>query len=119
VTEVAVTVTVLPGGIAEGAVYPVSKLLAVVVGLKEPHSEPPQLTVHFTWGLAEVSFVTVAPKDTVAFTCTDAGIDAAKETAIERGGVMVTVAEIDLVESAAAVAVIVTVDPAGMAAGAV
>src|SRR5580700_9289297 len=74
VTEVAVTVTVLPVGMAEGAVYVVAASFAVSVGLNEPQDAPPQLTAHCTWGLAEVSFWMTAAKDAAELTCKDAGI---------------------------------------------
>jgi len=93
--------------------------LVVVVGLKEPQSVSPQPTVHFTCGLAEVSYLMTASQDAVELTCKDAGIGDWKATEIAMGGEMVTTAEIDLVVSAAAVAVIVTVPPAGIAEGAV
>jgi len=48
VIEVAVTFTVLPVGIAAGAVYVVAALLAVVVGFNEPHAEPPHVTLQVT-----------------------------------------------------------------------
>ena len=44
-TDVATTFTVLPGGIAAGAVYVVATLVAVVVGLNVPHAAVPQVTV--------------------------------------------------------------------------
>ncbi len=119
VTEVAVSSTVLPGGIVDGAVYVVTASFAVVAGLKEPHSDPPQVTVHFTWGLAEVSFVIIAFKVTAEFTSSDAGMAGGNETTIGMGGTILMVAETDLLVSAAAVAVSVTVLPEGMFAGAV
>jgi hypothetical protein len=48
VTDVAVIFTVLPVGIAAGAVYVVAALLAVVAGLKVPHAEVPHVTLHVT-----------------------------------------------------------------------
>ena len=49
VTEVAVTVTVPPVGIAAGAVYVVAEPLAVFVGLKLPQAPAlPQVTDHVT-----------------------------------------------------------------------
>jgi hypothetical protein len=79
---------------------------------------PPHVTVHFTSGFADVSLVIVAFSVTAAFTSSDAGVAGGKVTAIGIGATIVTVAEIDLLLSAAAVAVIVTVVPEGMAAGA-
>ena len=57
----------------EGAIKVVATPLAVVVGLKEPHAESPQVTVHITWGLAEKSLLIVALKDTVSLTWRDEG----------------------------------------------
>jgi hypothetical protein len=57
--------------------------------------------------------------DAVAFTCSDAGIAGWKETEIAMGGTIVMTAETDLVLSAAAVALKVTVPPEGIAEGAV
>jgi len=61
----------------------------------------------------------IALHDTAAFTCNDAGNGGWKATEIAIGGEIVTTAEMDLVGSAAAVAVIVTVPPGGMTEGAV
>src|ERR1700760_1324578 len=47
-TEVAVTFTVPPVGIAAGAVYVVAAFVAVVVGLNVPHAAVPQVTLHAT-----------------------------------------------------------------------
>ena len=48
VTEVAVTVTVVPGGTVSGAVYVVATSLPVIVGFNEPHAVPPHVTVQVT-----------------------------------------------------------------------
>jgi hypothetical protein len=89
------------------------------VGLKEPQAVPSQPIAHFTCGLAEVSFLMKASHDTAAFTCNDAGIGDWNKTEIAMGGEIAITAEIDLVGSAAAVAVIVTVPPGGITEGAV
>ena len=63
VTEVAVTVTALPLGIALGAVYVVALPLAVDVGLKLPHAPAlPQVTDQVTPAFAE-SLLTTAVSD--------------------------------------------------------
>src|SRR5208337_2012400 len=46
--EVAVTVTVSPGGTAAGALYFVTPPLVVDVGVKLPHWALPQVTAQFT-----------------------------------------------------------------------
>jgi hypothetical protein len=93
--------------------------LVVVAGLKDPHDASPQATVHFTCGLADVSFLITAFHDTAAFTCKDAGIVGWNETEIAMGGTIVMTAEMDLLVSADAVAVMVTVPPEGIVEGAV
>jgi hypothetical protein len=73
VTDVAVTVTVLGFGIVVGAVYVVAAPLAVVVGLKEPHDEPPpQATVQVTPPFL-LSLLTTAVRLVVAPTASDVG----------------------------------------------
>ncbi len=57
VADVAITVTVLPGGIAVGAVYVDGTPLAVKAGLNDPQGEAPQVTVQFTWGFAVTSWM--------------------------------------------------------------
>ena len=113
------TVTVVPVGIAAGAVYVVGASFVVGVGLKDPQAELLQVTVHFAWGLALTSLVIRTRKGAAALTWRDAGTVPKNETAMGMGATMVTVAEIVLVESATAVAVMVTVAPEGMAVGAV
>jgi hypothetical protein len=63
VSEVAVTVTLLPEGIATGAVYVVPASLVVVVELNEPHAVEPQVTVHCTRGLAVTSLAIAASSE--------------------------------------------------------
>jgi len=118
--EVALTVTVVPVGTAAGAVYVVETPLAVWVGENDPQAPAlPQVTVQST-PLFKGSFDTTAVMGLVAFTCTDVGGGGLKATEIGGGtGVIVIVAETDLVESACEVALTVTVLPVGTAAGAV
>jgi hypothetical protein len=71
--EVAVRVTLPPGGMVVGAVYTVLAPLAVVAGLKEPQAVEPQAVLQVTSGFADVSLVTVATKGEVAPTCREAG----------------------------------------------
>ena len=118
VTDVAVKVILPPVGIAAGAVYVVCTLARVVVGLTEPHTVAPQVTVHVTSGFAEVSFATVAMGENWALTCKEAGGERML-TEIGSGGTIVICAETDLLVSATEVAVTVTVAPVGIAAGAV
>jgi len=119
VIEVAVMVTVPPRGIAKGAAKVVWASEVVSIGLKEPQVEAPQVTLHWTLGLAETSLRMAALSGMEAPTSMEAGTVAKNETEMGMGGTMVTVAEMDLVVSATAVAVMVTVPPAGMAEGAV
>lgn len=93
--------------------------MVVVVGLNEPQAALAQVTVHCAWGLEETSFVIFALIAVVALICREAGGTPWKETAIGSGGVMVIVADTDLVGSAAEVAVTVTFPPEGTADGAV
>jgi hypothetical protein len=116
VTEVAVTDTVrlLAGGEA-GAVNVTTSPLAEVVGETEPQGAAGQVTVQVMPALA-ASEATVALSCSVAFTCT---VAAAGATETEMAAT-VTVADADFVESAAAVAVMLTVRLfAGVLAGAV
>jgi hypothetical protein len=73
VSDVAVTVTLSPVGMAAGAVYVVATPFAVFVGLNEPHVVVPHATVHVTSGFAETSFAIVAMRESCALTCADAG----------------------------------------------
>lgn len=91
----------------------------VSTGLKEPQAEAPQVTVHCTLGLAVTSLVISALSGMEAPTSMEAGTVAKNATEMGMGGTMVTVAETDLVVSATAVAVMVTVLPVGIAEGAV
>jgi hypothetical protein len=59
VAEVAVTVTVLPVGAVDGAVYVVATALAVCIGLNDPQLLDPQATLHLTPALA-ASLLTTA-----------------------------------------------------------
>lgn len=123
VTEVAVTVTVLPVGTAAGAVYVVAAPLAVVAGLKLPQgADDPvelQVTVHFTPAFA-ASFITFAVIDAVVeISSEDGGADAKLTDMTCCGGMIVIVCEADFVASVTEVAVTVTVLLVGTAAGAV
>jgi len=117
VTELAVTVTVLPVGTLLGAVYVVvAELPGEVAGLKLPQAELPQATVQVT-PAALLSLLTFAVKLAEAPTARDVGgFEIATEIAAD--AVMVMETEADLVVSAAEVAVTVTVFPVGTAAGA-
>jgi hypothetical protein len=97
----------------------VATSLPVLVGLNEPHAALAQVTVHCTWGLVETSLVIITLIGTVALTCSDAGGTPTKETAIGSGGVIVILAETEMLLSDAEVAVTVTVVPEGTAGGAV
>ena len=90
-----------------------------MAGLNEPQEDEPQVTLHETSGFAEVSLEISARSVVVALTCKEAGVTPRKETVIGTGGVMVILAEIVFVVSPTKVAVIVTLVPDGMAAGAV
>ena len=70
VTDVAVTVTLPPAGMAAGAVYVVPTPFA---GSNEPHAVVPHVTVHVTSGFVETSFAIVAVRENCALTCRDAG----------------------------------------------
>ena len=87
--------------------------------MNEPQAALEQVAVHCTWGFAETSLVMIALTGVVALICSDAGGTPWKETVIGIGGVMVIVAETDLVVSATEVAFTVAVPPEGMAEGAV
>ena len=118
VTEVAVTVTVLPVGIAAGAVKVVVAVLPeALAGLKLPHEELPQVTVQFT-PAALLSSLTLAVKTAEVPTTIDVG-GFEIVTEIMGGGVMVTETEADFAEFAAEVAVMVTLFPVGTEDGAV
>jgi hypothetical protein len=119
VAEVAVRVTRPLDGMTVGAVYTVLAPLPVVVGLKEPQTLEPQATLQVTSGFAEVSFVIIATKGDVAPTCSDAGGCVKRFTTMGIGDTIVTVAETVLLGSATELAVIFTVEPLGIASGAV
>jgi hypothetical protein len=97
----------------------VSASFAVVVGLNDPHEDPPHVTAHVTCGFAVTSLVIPALIENCAPACNEAGGAAKNETAIGIGGTIVIVVDADRLVSATDVAVTVTVDPAGIAAGAV
>ena len=86
-TEVAVTVTVVPAGIAEGAVYVVAAAFAL--GPKEPHAPGlPQVTAHVTALLPPVvglANVAAAVSDAEAFTASDVGGGETKVTPVGPG----------------------------------
>jgi hypothetical protein len=116
--EVAVTVTVAGLGGAAGAEYVVAAPLAVVVGLKLPHDELPQVTDQVTPAFA-LSLLTVAVKAAVVLAATELG-GLFRATEIGTAGVvMERVAVADLVGSVTEVAVIVTVAGLGAVVGAV
>jgi hypothetical protein len=120
VTDVAVTVTVAGFGITLGAVYVVAVPLAVEVAEKLPHvagAVVVQATVHFTPAFA-LSLATFAVMLVLVDAASAVGGAAANATLIT-GSVIVIGAETDFVESAAEVAVIVTVAGFGTALGAV
>jgi len=64
VTELATTLTVPPVGTFAGAVYVVAAPLAVDVGLKLPHEDPPQVTDQLTPAFP-LSLLTTAVNDPV------------------------------------------------------
>jgi hypothetical protein len=92
--------------------------LAVVVGLKLPHDELPQVTLQATPAFAE-SPVTVAMMLAVAPVASDEGGGVVSETEIAGAVVMVIEALADFVGSDKEVAVTVTTPAPGTAAGAV
>jgi hypothetical protein len=95
----------------------VAVLPGEAVGLKLPHAELAQATVQVT-PAALLSLLTFAVKLAEAPAVSDAGgFESATEIGVDV--VMVIEAEADFVESAADVAVTVTMFPAGRAAGAV
>ncbi len=73
----------------------------------EPHDELPQFSDHVTPAFFG-SFATVAATDAVVFTISDGGGALENETETGCGPVMVTDVETDLVVSATALAVMVT-----------
>src|ERR1700727_1372387 len=89
VTEVAVTVTVPPGGIAAGAVNAAGASLVVVPGLKEPQAVALQDTDHWIWGFAETSLAIAASRDAAVLTWMEAGGGTKKETEMGMGATMV------------------------------
>jgi hypothetical protein len=114
VTEVAVTVTLLPVGAIRGAVYVADVDVTLLNAPQAPAPLLPQVTDQVTPAFLE-SLVTVAVSPAVAFVASDAG---APESATEIA-VMVTTDDADLVVSVTDVAVTVTVLPVGTADGAV
>jgi hypothetical protein len=119
VTDVAVSVTVFPLGTALGAVYVVAVPLAVCVVATEPHEDPPQVTVHFTLGLAAESLLTFAVILVVVLIVIGLGGGGARDTEMG-GGIIVIVAVAVFEVSVTEVAVIVTalLFPPGIARGA-
>jgi len=118
VTEVAVTVTVAGLGAVAGAVYVIATPLAELAAEKVPQVAPEQpgpLTVHVTPRLLG-SLASVAANSRTVFTSTPASVGA---TVTETDDVMVRVAAADFLASATDVAVTITVDGLGTAAGAV
>lgn len=116
VADVAVIVTLPPVGTVAGAVYTVAAPLAVGVTLNEPQ-EPLGVQLHTTGNAAE-SFVVVAAIDAVDPVCIAPGGGVVSVIVIT-GPVIVTVALLVLVLSLTDAAVIVTLPPDGIAAGAV
>jgi|SRR5580704_6771965 hypothetical protein len=117
-TDVAVTFTVLPVGIAAGAVYVVGVLLAVVVGLNVPHAEVPQVTLHVTPPFL-LSPATTAFSGKVLLICNTAGGGATNETLTPAGAVIVIDAVAVAVPSVTELATMLTVPPVGTFDGAV
>jgi hypothetical protein len=117
-TDVATTFTVLPVGIAAGAVYVVAALLAVVVGLNVPHAEVPQVTLHVTPAFL-LSPATTAVSGKVLLIVSAAGGVAANETLTPAGAAIVIVAVAVAVPSVTELATMFTVPPVGTFAGAV
>src|ERR1700754_766720 len=97
-TEVAVTVTVAGVGGAAGAEYVVAAPLAVVVGVKLPHEELPQVTDQVTPAFA-LSLLTVAVRGVVVLAGTEVGGLFSVTEIGTVGVVMERVAVADLVES--------------------
>ena len=119
VADVAVIVTLPPVGTVAGAVYTVAAPLAVDVGLKDPQAPAGVLGVQLhTTGNAAESFVVVAAIDAVVPICIAPGGGVVSVIVIT-GPVIVTVALLVLVLSLTDAAVIVTLPPDGIAAGAV
>src|ERR1700743_1066576 len=87
-TDVGVTFTVPPVGIAAGAAYVVAALLAVVVGFSVPHAAVPQVTLHVTPPFL-LSFVTTAVSGKVLLIVKAAGGVAAKATLTPAGAAIV------------------------------
>ena len=87
-TEIAVTVTVVPAGIAEGAVYVVAA--ASALGPKEPQAPGlPQVTAHVTALLPPfvgLENVAAAVSDAEAFTASDVGGRETNVTPVGPGG---------------------------------
>lgn len=115
VTEVAVTVTVLPEVTVVGAEKSVGAPLAVLAALKEPHAALPQVAVQVTPAFAESS-ATMAVNAAPLESCNEVGAGP-RVTAIVV--VIVISAEADFEVSVTDVAVTVTVLAVGLAAGAV
>jgi hypothetical protein len=115
VTDVAVIVTSPPAGVVAGAVYTVAAPLAVGDTLNEPHV-PAGAQLHVT--MPPASFVVVAATEAVRPVCsvTGGGVVIVIPTG---GGVIVTVSFAVLILSVTEVAVIVTLLPIGIVAGAV
>jgi hypothetical protein len=118
VIDVAVTVTVFPGGTVAGAVYLVPTSSPVVAGLKDPQPVPPHVTVHVTSGFALTSLVIEACSGNSAFTSSEAGSVPLNATEIGIGGTIVIVIDLEREVFAIDVAVTVTVAPLGTAGGA-
>jgi hypothetical protein len=114
VTEVAVTVTLLPVGAITGAVY-VADVAVILLNVPQaPAPLLPHVTDQVTPAFLE-SLVTVAVSAAVALVASKAG---APESATEMA-VIVIVDDADFVGSVTDVAVTVTVLPVGTAEGAV
>jgi hypothetical protein len=116
-TDVAVTFTVPPVGIAAGAVYVVAALLAVVVGLSVPHAAVAQVTVHVTPPFL-LSPVTTAVSGKLLLIVNAAGGAAAKATLTPAGAAIVIDTEAVAVPSVTELATMLTVPPVGTVAGA-
>jgi hypothetical protein len=117
VADVAVIVTLPPVGGVEGAVYTVAAPLAVATGLNEPQDPMGVVQLQFT-GVVAGSLTVVATIDTVVAISSAPGGGVVRVIAIT-GGVIDTVWLLNFVLSVTDVAVIVTLPPAGIVAGAV
>jgi hypothetical protein len=116
--EVAVIVTVPPGGAELGAVKTVGAPLGVWIRLKEPHDELPQVTLHRAprfW----TSLVTVATRLVWLLGAREVGGSGAEKAMAMGGPFRATVTVTFLLRSAVDTAVTLTEFPVGSAVGAI